>query len=506
HNGVAKGARTDTTSPLVPANQYLPAPQLTHYEGLFAKYLQSLPALERVSTTEDVCFLCKEGGNLVECDEGTSWSRRVKLKLESLGKPPPAPGTAFSCCGVSMEEPRNSSDVKGKAAEEGATGGASKAAAKPPRCKKVYHAYCMGFNVRDDELSSCPRHACVECGEAAGYFCRFCPISLCDRHFRTDPSGMIAETYESLKHRVRRPFPRTRGGGFGPRSRTQVGGTGTVAGASSSSSSSSGGAASRGGRGKRGRPGRGRRGRGGGRRSAREAGGEATIAQRRPKRGQTATVAAPAPAPAVVSAGGGGGGGDRRSCGVGLPGGGAEFGEHDFVCTGCKMAAKRAVRQYGLLGSLETGGVVMPYGESEGSGDESESDILPVTALPPRDSGAAASGTGDGSGDAGRGQEDLVPAPGGVGLAGEPEGGHNIGGGAVGGGAVVAGAAAAVSNATVAAAVAANNAAAAVAAEKYFSMFSRRDPPATPEVTADGGDAGGGSAGGGGGDGDVEMG
>lgn len=25
----------------------LPAPQLSHYEGLFAKYLQSLPALER---------------------------------------------------------------------------------------------------------------------------------------------------------------------------------------------------------------------------------------------------------------------------------------------------------------------------------------------------------------------------------------------------------------------------------------------------------------------------
>lgn len=175
---------------------------------------------------------------------------------------------------------------------------------------------------------------------------------------------MIAETYESLKHRVRRPFPRTRGGGFGPRSSTQAGGTGTVAGASSSSSGG-GGAGSRGGRGKRGRPGRGRRGRGGGRWSVRGAGGEATIAQRRPKRGQTATVAAPTPAPAVVSVSGGGGGGDRRSCGVGLPGGGAGFGEHDFVCTGCKMAAKRAVRQYGLLGSLETGGMVLPYGESE---------------------------------------------------------------------------------------------------------------------------------------------
>ncbi|CAN0537352.1 unnamed protein product, partial [Ectocarpus sp. 12 AP-2014] len=63
--------------------------------------------------------------------------------------------------------------------------------------------------------------------------------------------------------------------------------------------------------------------------------------------------------------------------------------------------------------------------------------ILPVTALPPRDSGAAASGTGDGTGDAGGGQEDLVSAPGGAGLAGEPEGGHNIGDAAVGGGAVI---------------------------------------------------------------------
>ncbi|CAN0466796.1 unnamed protein product, partial [Scytosiphon promiscuus] len=30
----------------------------------------------------------------------------------------------------------------------------------------------MGFNVADDELSSCPRHACVDCAEVATYFCR----------------------------------------------------------------------------------------------------------------------------------------------------------------------------------------------------------------------------------------------------------------------------------------------------------------------------------------------
>lgn len=140
----------------------------------------------RVSTTEDVCFLCKEGGNLVECDEGTSWYRRVKSKRESLGKPPLLPGTAFSCLGVPMEEAEGQEEE-----EEGGGGeeeddakskkgcklvrrkGKAKKQAQKPRCKKVYHAYCMGFNVADDELSSCPRHVCVDCAAIATYFCRY---------------------------------------------------------------------------------------------------------------------------------------------------------------------------------------------------------------------------------------------------------------------------------------------------------------------------------------------
>ena len=39
--------------------------------------------------------------------------------------------------------------------------------------------------------------------------------------------------------------------------------------------------------------------------------------------------------------------------------------EKEFVCDMCKMAAKRAVRQFGLLGALETVGIVLPYGESD---------------------------------------------------------------------------------------------------------------------------------------------
>lgn len=137
----------------------------------------------RVSTTEDVCFLCKEGGNLVECDKGTTWYRRVKRKREALGKPPILPGTAFSSCGVPMDGEQGEGEEEGGDAN-GGTAATSKRGGKnarhPPRCKKVYHAYCMGFNVADDELSSCPRHACVECAEEADYHCRcVCAVCVC---------------------------------------------------------------------------------------------------------------------------------------------------------------------------------------------------------------------------------------------------------------------------------------------------------------------------------------
>ena len=116
---------------------------------------------KRLPLTEDVCFLCKEGGNLVECDEGTNWSLRVKAKHASLGKPAPAPGTAYSSLGVPEEDP-----VKGGEGSGDGCGG------EFTQCKKVYHAYCMGFNIGNDELGSCPRHACLDCGEAAVFHCR----------------------------------------------------------------------------------------------------------------------------------------------------------------------------------------------------------------------------------------------------------------------------------------------------------------------------------------------
>eukprot|EP00752_Nemacystus_decipiens_P001514 g1486.t1 len=547
--------------------QYLPAPQLSHYEGLFAKYLQSLPALERVSTTEDVCFLCKEGGNLVECDKGTSWYRRVKAKLKALGKPAPPPGTAFSSCGVPMEEEGDAAAAKGGAPQ------GEKKSHHPPRCKKVYHAYCMGFNVADDELSSCPRHACVECAESATFFCRFCPVSLCDEHYRTDPSGIVAETYDSLQHRVRRPFPRTRGGGFRKPSAPAL----------PAASGSRGGGGGR----KRGHGDSGGGG-GSGRKQPRVPPAGDNIAHNRPRRGQ---ATAPPPAYAGTStgtggrrgdvrgAGGGGSGGkapprDKRSCGVGEPGG-AGFGESDFVCSACKMAARRAIRQYGLMGSLETGGVVLPYGESEESGDENESAVKPITALFPREGTAASSSPsarpasegglepgnlngatgrnaeegdkemeaveeaeapsegGDGSGGNGgpRGKQSAAAGAGGVedgtggdggghGVVGCDDDGHDDVGAAAAAAAASAAAAPAGDDAAEANATA-NKAAAALAAKKYFSMFSRRggteeerraggSAAKNDVVSGGGGGSGGGAAAGGGcvegGERDVEMG
>lgn len=77
--------------------------------------------------TDDVCFLCKDGGDLIECD----WR-----------------------CGSSK-------------------GG--------ERCLKVYHTYCLDFEVAEnDEKWCCPRHYCDMCGiQTLKYICKYCPVSIC---------------------------------------------------------------------------------------------------------------------------------------------------------------------------------------------------------------------------------------------------------------------------------------------------------------------------------------
>merc|ERR1712054_409877 len=77
--------------------------------------------------TEDCCFCCKDGGELIECD----WHR---------------------------------DDPNGLV------------------CPKVYHDSCLGFAVPEDESIKwyCPRHFCMKCGQKnPAYSCRFCPMSFC---------------------------------------------------------------------------------------------------------------------------------------------------------------------------------------------------------------------------------------------------------------------------------------------------------------------------------------
>lgn len=100
----------------------------------------------------------------MECDEGTEWAKKAKAKHASLGNPPPPPGQAYSCCGI--PDP----DADGGA--EGGTDAKSRGSGGFTQCKKVYHAYCMGFALGDDELGSCPRHACLDCGLTAKHYCR----------------------------------------------------------------------------------------------------------------------------------------------------------------------------------------------------------------------------------------------------------------------------------------------------------------------------------------------
>lgn len=91
--------------------------------------------------TDDVCFLCKDGGNVVECDY-----------------------TMTTGGGSSSSNARSSASSK-----------------IYKRCLKVYHEDCLGFKIPDEvEKWCCPRHYCSCCGtDQIKYFCIFCPNSIC---------------------------------------------------------------------------------------------------------------------------------------------------------------------------------------------------------------------------------------------------------------------------------------------------------------------------------------
>lgn len=85
--------------------------------------------------TDDVCFLCKDGGELIECD--------------------------WQCPSAKNGE----------------------------RCLKVYHTNCLNFDVSDEKWC-CPRHYCDMCGsQTLKYICKYCPVSIC----ASCPEKMVAK-------------------------------------------------------------------------------------------------------------------------------------------------------------------------------------------------------------------------------------------------------------------------------------------------------------------------
>ena len=89
--------------------------------------------------TDDVCFLCKDGGSLVECD---FVHRDNRLKR---------------------------------------------------RCQKVYHTHCLLFKIEDSiKYWRCPRHFCDYCGTPrVKHMCKYCPMSACAKCTEPDSGKVI---------------------------------------------------------------------------------------------------------------------------------------------------------------------------------------------------------------------------------------------------------------------------------------------------------------------------
>lgn len=104
--------------------------QMDHVD-YFANYTRALVTREQdrtyVTDSEDVCFCCKDGGALIECD----YNRKRKNKVA---------------------------------------------------CPKVYHTDCLGYDISEETKKwICPRHLCALCGlEEPHYVCRFCSTSYCE--------------------------------------------------------------------------------------------------------------------------------------------------------------------------------------------------------------------------------------------------------------------------------------------------------------------------------------
>ncbi|TDH66262.1 hypothetical protein CCR75_001852 [Bremia lactucae] len=109
------------------------------YAVTYFKFLFKREMKRDVGESEDVCFCCKDGGNVIECD----WK---------------GINNAFA------------------------------------RCPKVYHEECLGYSVPDGKTWVCPRHRCQDCGIIARNSCRFCVTSYCDEHLPEEVTRLGSAT------------------------------------------------------------------------------------------------------------------------------------------------------------------------------------------------------------------------------------------------------------------------------------------------------------------------
>jgi len=121
----------------------------SQYAKFYSGVCQEILEGKLPEVTEDYCFLCKDGGSLVECDKHA-----------------------------------NKGDAR--------------------RCKKVYHTYCLGYDLElmsSSKAWMCPRHYCDICGQLKIYYCcKFCPIAICKKC----PS-LLVEKYGYSRH-IKLPF------------------------------------------------------------------------------------------------------------------------------------------------------------------------------------------------------------------------------------------------------------------------------------------------------------
>lgn len=97
------------------------------YVAAYFKFLLKREMKDHFEESEDVCFCCKDGGDVIECD----WKGMNSI---------------FA------------------------------------RCPKVYHEECLGYKVPEGKTWVCPRHRCQDCGIIAQFSCRFCVTSYCEGH------------------------------------------------------------------------------------------------------------------------------------------------------------------------------------------------------------------------------------------------------------------------------------------------------------------------------------